>query len=127
MKIAASAAGHVLVVEDDDSLRRLVTRTLRDAGYTIREACDGDTALIEMRRRDVPLKVVLLDIVLPGLDGVAVAKAVSVERPDLVIVACSASLNESALEDLRSSGVRHFLYKPYMFETLIAAVRGACV
>ena len=110
--------GCVLVVEDDAMLRRVVVKTLANWGFAIREACDGGAALDEVRDSGMILSVILLDIMLPVLDGVAVARQVLRDRPTLPIVACSAALNEDVEADLREAGVRHFLPKPYTAESL---------
>lgn len=122
---SAVHVGCVLVVEDDPMLRRVVVKTLLNWGYVIREACDGGEALVEVREAGVTLSVILLDIMLPVLDGVAVARQVLNDRPTLPIVACSAALNEDVMADLRDAGVRHFLPKPYSADSLRESLRNA--
>lgn len=122
---SADLAGCVLVVEDDAMLRRVVVRTLINWGYSILEACDGGVAIDQVRESGLTLSVILLDIMLPVLDGVSVARAVLRDRPTLPIVACSAALNADVEADLREAGVRHFLPKPYTAESLREALDRA--
>src|SRR5215467_6136184 len=72
-------ACRVLIVDDDEDLRHALGYLLRDAGYTVYEARDGHRAL--ERLRDSPGgMVVLLDVRMPGLDGVEVMRAVAAQE-----------------------------------------------
>ena len=117
--------GCVLVVEDDTMLRRIVVKTLLSWGFEIREACDGAMALEQVEMAGEELHAMLLDIMLPVLDGVAVAEKVLVDKPSLPIVACSAALDDEMRARLFAVGVRHFLPKPYSAESLLAMLRQA--
>jgi CheY-like chemotaxis protein len=112
--------GRILVVEDDPLLRRVIVKTLQTWGYASVEAPDGVAALEEVERSSGELSVILLDIMLPRLDGLEVARRVGAERPELPIVACSAALTEGLIQDLREAGVRVFLPKPYSAQALRA-------
>lgn len=115
--------GCVLVVEDDSMLRRVVVKTLLSWGFEIREACDGGVALEQVEIAGDELHAMLLDIMLPVLDGITVAERVRVERPNLPIVACSAALDDAMRDRLFAAGVRHFLPKPYSADSLLAMLR----
>ena len=115
----------VLVVEDDTMLRRVVVKTLLSWGFDIREACDGGVALEQIEIAGDDLHAMLLDVMLPVLDGVAVAERVRVDRPNLPIVACSAALDDEMRARLFAVGVRHFLPKPYSADSLLAMLRVA--
>src|SRR5579863_8478849 len=84
----------VLVVEDDAMLRRAVVRILSSWGYEILEAGDGFAALEQVAQAGSQLSAVLLDIMLPVMDGVEVARKILVDQPDLPVVACSAALDD---------------------------------
>ncbi|MDB5352913.1 MAG: two-component hybrid sensor and regulator [Planctomycetota bacterium] len=115
----------VLVVEDDAMLRRVVVRTLQSWGFDIREAPDGEAAIDQVCECHSDLSVILLDIMLPLLDGVEVARRVHRDRPSLPIVACSAALDDQIIANLREAGVRHFLPKPYSAASLRATLHNA--
>src|SRR4029077_20166337 len=87
-------AGRVLVVEDDLLLRRVIVRTLQTWGFTVLEANDGGAALERVCERMPGLDAVLLDIWLPVLDGVEVARRLQRDCPTLPVVACSAAIDE---------------------------------
>jgi CheY-like chemotaxis protein len=116
----AGQDGCLLVVEDDVMLRRVLVKTLQCWGYEIREASDGEAALEQIRAAGDDLRAVLLDIMLPLLDGVAVAERALLNNPKLPIVACSAALDEEMRGRLVAVGVRHFLPKPYSADALRA-------
>jgi two-component system response regulator FlrC len=74
------SATHVLIVEDDDATREVLVDLLTDAGYTVYEAPDGKPALERLRAHPEGM-VVLLDWMMPGIDGLAVLQAVAAESP----------------------------------------------
>ena len=113
----------VLVVEDEPLVAHALVRLLWGWGYTTLEATDGGAALDQVRKAGSQLSLILLDIMLPVLDGVEVARQVRADWPDLPIVACSAALNADLEEDLGRLGVREFLHKPFRVEALRAALR----
>lgn len=110
--------GHVLVVEDDRDLRRIVVRHLLKWGFRTIEAADGGEGVDRFRGAAGAIDVILLDIMLPVLDGVGVARVILEDRPDLPIVAYSAAFNEELVESLQAIGVAHFLSKPFRAEDL---------
>lgn len=73
-------AARILVVEDDQALRDLYALILRDAGFKVDEAVDGETALAAMQKGGFDL--VLLDIVLPKLDGIKILEKLKETPPD---------------------------------------------
>jgi len=102
----------VLVVDDDTEIRSLVAGTLRRDGYTVFEVGDGLEAL-EVARRLLP-DLVLLDMTLPGMDGVEVARQLKA-NPALAsvpVVALSALTQEAVRERALAAGCAHYLTKP---------------
>jgi two-component system response regulator PilR (NtrC family) len=78
----------VLVVEDEPSIRQFIVETLTDEGYRVRTAADGILALAVLEQNDVD--VVLADVRMPRLDGIALAHQVRQQHPTLSIVLMSA-------------------------------------
>ena len=72
--------GHLLVVEDDLSVRRAVVRALRGAGYTVAEAGDAEAALEELIR-DPGIDLMITDMVMPGKRGIALLSEARSHRP----------------------------------------------
>jgi CheY-like chemotaxis protein len=71
----------VLLVEDEDPVRKVVQRTLDAAGYEVLTAASADDALAILRRHPADVDVLLTDVLMPGMDGATLAQIVSAERP----------------------------------------------
>jgi signal transduction histidine kinase/CheY-like chemotaxis protein len=113
---APSAAGTVLVVDDDDDLRRMVERVLRRAGYTVVTAISGSDALARARAHSGAIDLLLTDIVMPGMTGQDLIRALAVERPQLEVVFMSGYYPGAPLDP------RRFVAKPFDRDTLLGAV-----
>ena len=73
----------ILLAEDDDSLRAFLTRALERAGYEVRSCADGEEAITHLGER---WDLLLTDIVMPGVDGIEVARQAAARQPDLRIM-----------------------------------------
>ena len=73
----------ILLAEDDDSLRGFLTRALERAGYEVTACADGDEAASVI---DQPWDLLLTDIVMPGMDGIEVARLAAAKHPGLRIM-----------------------------------------
>jgi two-component system response regulator MprA len=112
----------VLVVDDDGSIRRMLERTLAADGYGVASAGDGGSALAEVER-SVP-DLLVLDISLPGLDGLAVCRRIrskGLAFPILLLTARDAVADRVAGLD---AGADDYLVKPFAPEELLARVRA---
>ena len=109
-----------LVVDDEPLLRRQVVEILEHYGFDeILEAEDGVRALEIVRHREILLAV--MDIGMPGLDGITVAEKIGKIRP-LPIVLLTAAADAATVERARLAGVMNFVVKPLRAEQLLAAV-----
>jgi two-component system response regulator MprA len=112
----------VLVVEDDAPIERMLRRTLAAEGYDVAAAGDGGAALAEVER-SVP-DLVVLDVGLPGLDGLAVCRRLRAKGLALRILVLTA---RDAVEDRVAgldAGADDYLVKPFAAEELLARVRA---
>ncbi|HEX3535900.1 MAG TPA: response regulator [Stellaceae bacterium] len=75
---------HILLAEDDDQLREFLTRGLKRAGHSVDPFPDGAGALVQARKTGYDL--LLADIVMPGFDGIELARRVSEEQPGIKIM-----------------------------------------
>jgi DNA-binding response OmpR family regulator len=117
-----SAHRSVLVVEDDGGIRELLRLHLDLAGFTIDETSDGRAALD--RARSSPFDLILLDVMLPGLDGVSVCRAIRNSGPnvDTPILMLTARDGESDKVLGLESGADDYLTKPFGVRELMARI-----
>ncbi len=120
-----AAAGSVLVVEDEDALRRSVAEMLRKGGFSVLEASDGEAALELIRTQAEDIAVVLLDLTLPGTSSREVFNELRSIRPRAKVILTSAYGRESAAASLVSQSHEDFIRKPYHLKELAAVVRSA--
>jgi CheY-like chemotaxis protein len=119
----------VLVAEDDDVLRSALVWVLRDEGYPVLEAADGQAAVEVLREHPEGL-VVLLDLLMPGGDGFAVLRAVEGEQPAatrhayIVVTATYRVLPLADFRRLTRLSIPVF-DKPFDVDKLVAAVATA--
>ena len=112
----------ILVVEDDRSVRDALDRSLRAQGYEVTTAGDGLAALRAVQHEDPDL--VVLDLGLPGMDGLAVCRRLRTDgdpRPVLILTARDAVGDRVAGLDV---GADDYLGKPFALEELLARVRA---
>jgi DNA-binding response OmpR family regulator len=111
--LAAPPADAVaLIVEDTEDLRKLFAEELAGAGFTVVQACDGQDA-IEQARRFAP-QAVLLDLMLPGINGFGVARFLrdDARTRDAAIVALTALASDSLRTTALEAGCDLFIRKP---------------
>ena len=114
--------GRVLLVEDDPSIREIVAMGLRDAGFEVDTAADGDAGLA--RWREGPPDLVLLDVMLPRLDGLEVCRAIRREATTPVVMLTARGDTIDVVVGLES-GADDYVRKPFEMPELIARVRAA--
>jgi two-component system NtrC family response regulator len=113
----------ILLVDDDASLRRILSHHLERAGYTVRSAADGSQALALLAAG--PADLVLTDVRMPGMDGRALLAEVRRGTPDLPVLMMTAyGTIQDAVEAMRQ-GAFDYLTKPVDKETLLRAVHRA--
>jgi CheY-like chemotaxis protein len=113
----------VLVVDDEESLRGLVCRTLRAEGYGTLEAAHGAEALELMESGPAPVDLVVTDVVMPGMDGRELGRRLSQRWPSLPILYISAYDVNDIFRRGSPRTSAPFLQKPFPAETLIARVQ----
>jgi len=113
--------GNILIVEDDPNIRKLVRVNLAKRGYTVSEAGDSHQAMALFQ--EVPVDLVLLDLLLPGLSGVDVCTWIRA-RSDVPIIILSARLEEDLKVAALDAGADDYVTKPFGSEELLARVRA---
>ncbi len=115
------SAGRILVVDDEPQIRRIMRTTLTGAGYEVEDAKTGEEALIKVREYRPDL--VLLDINMPGMGGLAACRAIRVD-PNVAIVMLTVHNTEAAKVEALDAGADDFVTKPFSMPELLARIRA---
>ncbi len=111
----------ILIADDEPSMRKSLLELLREEGYTMLEAADGETA-VALTRNHRPA-VVLMDINLPGLDGLAALREIKRSIPDTVVIVFTAyGTSERAIEAMKA-GAYDYLEKPFELDEFLLIIR----
>ncbi|MEX2178769.1 MAG: ATP-binding protein [Gemmatimonadaceae bacterium] len=114
----------VLVVEDEPSVRAPLCRTLRNLGYFVLEADDGESALKAMQDHHAPVHLVISDVRMPRMDGTELVGHLRAWYPGLRVLFISGYSPEYlAAQDGRTMDGSHFLAKPFGLDVLARRVR----
>lgn len=122
--VAARGGGRVLVVDDEDVVRKVTARILETLGYSVVTAMDGEDG-VEAFHSAGPIIAVLMDLTMPKLDGVAAFEAIHASEPDVPVILMSGYSEQDAIARFAGSGLAGFLQKPFTAESLDAKVSAA--
>jgi len=115
----------ILIAEDEDGLRGLVARALTRDGHTVATANDGAEALDVLMREQGAFELLLTDIRMPIMDGIALALAVARDHPQIAILLMTGYADQRE----RASGLEALIHdvitKPFTLATIRSAVRKA--
>jgi len=114
----------ILVIDDDSSLRTLLKRFLEKAGYEVMEASNGSIAL-EMQRK-TPADLIITDIFMPEKEGTEFIMDMSVEFPNVKVIAMSGGGNVANVDFLnlaKNLGALQTFQKPFNQKEILAAVK----
>lgn len=115
--------GHILIVEDRESLRRMLQRALTGEGYRVTAAADGEAAVEHLGRDGYDL--VLTDLKLPGVSGLEVLAASRAAQPDTPVVVLTGYGTVGTAVEAMKLGALDFLEKPVELEELFRLTAGA--
>ena len=113
---------HLLLIEDDPRIREIVERGLGDLGFTVSCAPDGESGLELVEELDLDL--LLLDLILPDMDGLAILAEVRALKPEVPIVALTALDDTGSKVGGLDAGADDYVTKPFSIEELAARVRA---
>jgi two-component system, chemotaxis family, chemotaxis protein CheY len=116
--------GRILVVDDQEEIRRSVRLTLTKAGYDVIDAEDGEKGIQQMRSGDNPLMVdaILCDIHMPNLNGVEAIAFFRQQCPSVPVIVMTGRPEITGATDLMRQGVVDYLIKPVRPDELTKAV-----
>ena len=117
--------GLALVVDDEPEIREAAAAMLTHLGFQCLTATEGAEAVDLVRTRGAELRLVLLDLSMPKLDGREAFQAIQALRPELKVILSSGFDLQEAARDIVGQGLAGFLQKPYLLESLHQAVQSA--
>ena len=118
-----AGAGHVLLVEDEQAVREVMARALRQAGYEVTECTNGQQALRLFRARRGTFDLVVLDLIMPRMDGLRTFGAMKRLKPDVRAIVTSGLGGDPRLSEAMEAGAMDFLNKPIQPEQLVRMVQ----
>ena len=119
--VCAGPPIQILVVDDDENLRRLLAAYLETEGYRVTQAADGRSALAMLK--DCPPHLVVLDVMLPGLTGIEVARQIRGRGATPILMLTARGSEEDVLQGFEA-GADDYLVKPFSPKILVARVRA---
>ena len=122
---AAPSAGKetILLVEDEEAVRLLASRTLQAQGYNVLEAADGIAALTVCQRHLRSIDIVVTDVVMPQLSGVDLVQRLKVVRPRLKVLFVSGYTDSTVVRHGMEASKANYLQKPFTPDSLSRKVR----
>jgi len=121
----SSLVGHgkVLLVDQDDAVRQVASRLLQLHGFEVLEARDGREAVRSYHAHSGEIRLTLLDMMVPGIDGAATLQALRRADADVPVVLCSAYSEDQLAGRSCYAEVSGFVQKPFRHSELVAAIQ----
>ncbi|MBN1447821.1 MAG: response regulator transcription factor [Bacteroidetes bacterium] len=121
---AVKSKGHILLVEDEDDILELVTYNLEKEGYSVESVTSGEEGL--RRIKQTPPDLVLLDLMLPGVDGLEVCKAIkgNSDTKAIAVIMLTARSEEADIVTGLELGADDYITKPFSRRVLLARVKA---
>jgi PAS domain S-box-containing protein len=113
----------ILLVDDEAAIRDMAKMTLEHCGYRVMTAEDGEQALAIYRESGAGIAAVVTDLAMPGMDGLALGRALRAEDPAVKILGTSGLELEGGATAATDEGIDIFLMKPYSLDALLEGIR----
>lgn len=110
----------LLVIEDDPTIAELLSYNLRQAGYEVLCKGDGQSGLAAALAYDIDLAII--DVMLPGIDGLTVSREIARVKPDLPLIIITARTERETVLEGFESGADDFVAKPFDLDELLARI-----
>lgn len=113
----------MLLVEDEDAVRLFGARALRNKGYEVIEAKNGEGALEILETDADTIDLLITDVVMPGVDGPTLIRQVRLDHPNMKVIFISCYTEDTFRKNLDEGEVVHFLPKPFSLQQLAGKVK----
>jgi CheY-like chemotaxis protein len=113
----------ILVVEDEEQVRKLAGRILKTQGYTVLETADGNEALRICKGRKEPVYLILTDVVMPGMSGRELAERLKKFQPEIRVLYMSGYTDNAIVHHGVLEKGMNYIQKPFTIEGLARKVR----
>lgn len=118
-----TGSGIIMLVEDEDAVRVFSARALRNKGYQVLEAKNGEAAMSQLGADGARVDLLITDVVMPQMDGPTLARKVREARPDMKVIFISGYAEDRFKGDLDGPHAAHFLPKPFSLKQLASKVK----
>ena len=115
--------GTVLLVEDEDAVRLFGARALRNKGYTVLEADNGESALDVINASDERIDLIISDVIMPGMDGHTLVNLVRHELPRVKVILMSGYAEDIFQDEINRDPTIEFLGKPFSLKEFAGKVK----
>ena len=115
--------GMILVVDDEDFVRNMTRKMLEQAGYTVKTAADGVECLKAVEKYSNEIAAILLDLTMPGKDGVEVLRELRCKKSTIPVLISSGYSEQEVEKKLDGESSRGFVPKPFMRKTLLQKIK----
>ena len=112
----------ILVVDDEDKMRKILRLGLTGQGLTVLEAAGGDEALRVCKEYQGTIHLLLVDVVMPGMSGVELAPQIMALRPDIKVILMSGYRDDHILLNAALNPNTPFFHKPFTLEDLVRKI-----
>ncbi len=122
-RLGTMALRSILIADDEESIRHLLTVLLTERGYDVRAVSDGEEALRELQARDY--HALVTDVRMPKLDGLALVRAAQAASPETTIIVMSAYGSHQLAIEAMKAGAYDYLGKPFRPDEVLLVLRKA--
>ena len=117
----------ILLVEDEDAVRMFGARALRNKGYKVLEAQNGEVALDVVNGTAPKIDLIISDVVMPGMDGYTLVRQLREQMPQVKVILMSGYAEDAFQDQIDKDETLHFLPKPFTLKTLVGKVKEIIV
>ena len=123
MPMPGAGGETILLVEDEPSLRELISDYLGNAGFTLVTAKNGSDGLAKAKAHAGPIHLVITDVVMPGMGGRELADQLKASHPETPVLFMSGYADDAAIQRVISERTDHYIEKPFELNSLARKVR----